>query len=333
MSVRHLNRVGGLLAVAAALGGASVACASKEPSAASPASIAEAQTFRFAPPNGTEFVRTDRRTREVAIVGAPLRRVENEELRWKVRIESRGDEYRVNQDLAYISFARDGQTLAQGKVPQGISAELVIDKNGDLMDVRGLDRTAEILRSLAAPGKEAEAEQAITPEALRDIVSRRYRVLFGETIGRRATAGSSWTITNPPGSFVSSRTVTVQRQEPCDKAMCARLKVDFQLDPRAVADAAVEVVKSRVIAAGGDPSKVTVRSASYGMTGWMLTEPETMLSHGASLTEGGTVTVADPEQREITVQVKGTTDISYSYGAAPSAARPAAPARSRVASE
>jgi VCBS repeat-containing protein len=91
------------------------------------------------------------------------------------------------------------------------------------------------------------------------------------------------------------------------------------------------MVKSRVIAAGGDPSKVTVKQATYGMTGSMLVEPATMLSHGAALAEGGTVTVADPEQRQLTVEIKGTTEIAYSYSNAPSAASPAS--RTPVAAE
>jgi VCBS repeat-containing protein len=209
----------------------------------------------------------------------------------------------------------------------------VIDSNGNLTDVKGLEKTAETLRALIAPGKEKEAEQMITPGFLAYIVASRYKVLFGDTIGRQATPGSSWTITNPQGSLVTSRTVTVTGQEACDSATCARLQVDFKIDPKAVADAALNIVKSRVSAAGGDPSKVTVRQASYGMSGSMLTEPATMLSHGASLSEGGTVTVADPTQEQgVTVEIKGTTELTYSYSRVPSAARPSG-TKPRLAAE
>lgn len=331
MSSRHVNRLGWFIAVTAGLGGSSMGCSKEEP-AASP-KTGEAQTFRFAPPDGAEYVRIDRRTEEVAIVGAPLRRVENEELRWQVKVDRTGDGYEVKQDLAFLSYTKDGQTIAKGKVSDGVSAELMIDNNGNLMDVKGLDETAETLRTIVSAGKESEAANVITPEALAYIVSSRYKMLFGETIGRPAAPGSSWTITNPPGSFVTSRTVTVQRHEACDSATCARMQVDFQLDPQVLARAAIAMVKSRVSAMGGDAEKVAVRRATYGMTGWILVEPATMLSHGAMLTEAGTVTVADTSQQETTVEMKGTTELSYSYSGAPAASRPTPETKPKVAAE
>jgi hypothetical protein len=322
MGKRHLNQFASSIVVAAGLAGSLIACSKEEARPASPASVSRTEVFRFAPPDGTEFTRTDRRTQELAIVGAPLRRVDNEELTWRTRVNREGDEYRVHQDLVYLSLTRDGQILAEGKVPEGISATLVIDDQGNLTAVKGLERTAEILRSLAPPDKEAEAEQVITPQALANLVAARYRVLFGETIGRPAAPGSSWKISNPPGSFVASRTVTVVGHEACGTASCARMQVEFKLDPKVVADTALSLVQSRVREAGGDPSKVSVRNATYAMSGWMLVEPATMLSHGASLTEGGTVTLAAPDQPEVTVQMNGKTELSYSYGEARTSERP-----------
>ena len=310
MCERHMNRAVWFIAVAAGLGGSSLACSKDEPAPASAASVGQTQIFRFAPPNGTEFTRADRRTQEIAIVGAPLRRIDNEELTWHIRVDRAGEEYHVKQDLVYISLARNGQTLAAGKVPEGISATLLIDKEGNLKGIKGLEQTAEILRSLVTPGK--EKEQVITRDSLANVIAARYKILFGDTIGRPATPGSSWTIGTTPGSFIVSRTVTVTGHESCGGATCARLQVEFKLDPRVLADTAVSMVKSSVKEAGEDSSKVNVRGATYGMSGWMLVEPETMLSHGASLTEGGTVTMASPE-KVVTVEIKGTTEISYSY--------------------
>src|SRR3970040_2172313 len=114
MGERQLNRFAWFIAAAAGLGASAIACSKEEPPPVSPASIGQAQIFRFAPPDGTEYTRTDRRTQELAIVGAPLRRIDNEVLRWRIGIEQSGDEYRVNRDLVYISFARAGQYLAHG---------------------------------------------------------------------------------------------------------------------------------------------------------------------------------------------------------------------------
>lgn len=326
MVPRHVvafARLGVLLP--AALGVTALAC-SKEPAAprvSSPTvTSAKVETFHFAPPDGTTFYRQDRRTLEQAIVGAPLRSTEEEQLRWKVAIRRDGDRYRVKQDLVGLTLKQDGAVVAEGDVREGISAELVLDRDGRLLDIKGLEKTAARLRELAAPGKEAAFDALITPQYLGDVVANRYRVLFAETIGRQATPGSSWTLTNPAGSVVTSRKMTVERMEPCGTTTCARMRVDFDVDPKLVADAATDLVKRSVAESGGDASKIAVRSSTYGMRGTMLVEPRTMLSHGAALAETGRVTVAAPSGAEITVEVKGTTEIGYQYEPMPMAARP-----------
>jgi hypothetical protein len=316
MAERHQGHFAWVIAVTAGLAGSMIACSKEEPPPATAGSAGNAQVFRFAPPDGTEYTRTDRRNEEVAIVGAPVRRTDSEELRWKTRVERKGDEYEVKQDLVYISLMRDGESLAQGEVPEGIAATLVIGNDGSLKNVKGLEKTAEIFRSLVAPGQEAKADQIITADALSELVAARYKLLFGDTIGRPAAPGSTWTITHPPGSLITSRTVTVTGHEACGATTCARLKVDFKLDPNKVTSGAVSMVKASVSAAGEDPSQVTVKSANYDMTGWMLIEPATMLSHGASLNEQGTVTVADSAQTALTIEIKGRTDLIYAYGEA-----------------
>lgn len=307
---------------AAWLAATSAAC-SKEPSKAPreptaiTAAAAPATTFRFAPPDGTEFVRHDRRKQEHEIVGAPLRRVDEEELRWNVTV-ARGDGgYRVKQELAHLTLRRDGAVIVDGKVKEGILAELIIDDNGRLTAVRGLEGTAERLRELAAPEMKSVAEQVITPQRLADVVATRYRLMFGEIVGREAAPGTTWAITNPPGSLITSRRVTVERHEDCGGARCARLRVDFDVDPRVVTETAVALVRARVDAAGGDPSNLKVRAARYGVSGAMLLEPATMLSHGAALAEEGRVTVEGPSGEEVTVATKGELEVAYSYRSRP----------------
>jgi hypothetical protein len=331
----HLARLG--LVITASVGATSAACSKKQatPPPEPPtltAGGAPAQSFKFAPPDGTKFVRYDRRREERSIVGAPMRTLDEEELRWKVSIDKSGDHYSVKQDLTHLTLKRNGKVVADGDVKEGISAELVIDKDGNLQTVKGLDKTAARLRELAAPGMEQAVAQTFTPQYLSDLVANRYRVLFGETIGRPATPGASWTVTNPPGSFVASRKVTVERIEPCGDKTCARLREDFNIDSRVMADTAVAMVKARIMAAGGDPSAVTVRSASYGMSGAMLVEPATMLNHGASLAETGNVTVSSKSGEDLTVELKGNTEIVYAYPPSPVATEPASKTTRDVAS-
>ena len=332
MSIRQVNRFAWVVAVTAGLGG-STACTKEETPPASSASATHTKTFQFAPPEGLQYVRADRRRRETAIVGTPLRRLVEEEFTWNIGIERRGDAYHVNQVLTSVNYSHDGRTVAKGKAPKGISAELVLDESGNLKEVNGLEKAAEVLRTSAMPGEEKEAARVFTPDFLERVITARYKMLFGDVIGHTASPGSTWTVTNPAGSVFASKTVTVTGQETCDATICARLKVEFKMNPEEASDAAADMVKSRVSASGGDPTKVTVRDASYGMNGSMLIDPATTLNHGTTLNEGGTVTVVDPDQKALTVEVRGTTEYSYSYASGPGASHPAAQTKSRVAAE
>jgi hypothetical protein len=294
----------GLATAAFGIGSGLSACSKEEPPAASPTRAGSAEIFRFAPPDRTEYVRTERRSEELDLAGAPLHEVDSRELRWRTRIEASGDRYRVTQELVYVAVARDGEILAQGTVPEGLSVTLWLDRQGNVTDVQGLERTAETLRSLVAPATEAELEELVGPP---------YRLLFGDLVGRPAAPGSRWTIASPTGSLVESRTVTVAGREACGEATCARLEIEFELDPKEVTDAAARRVRSSLGAAFEDPSKVSVEDVRYTMSGSVLLEPATMLSHGAALREAGTVTVVGPERRTITMRFQSTTDLSYSY--------------------
>lgn len=318
MLERRLDKVLCAIVITAACG----ACA-KEETQPPPVSVTSAnanaanesgaQTFRFAPPDGTQFIRKDRSRQERVIAGSSLRSVEEEALDWKVEVHRKGEQVLVDQRLDGVSLKEDGNVLVEGKAARGIDAELVIDRNGKLVDVKGLDETAARLKELASPQMKDAVEQVFTKKHLYDSIATRYAEQFGDTIGHPSAPGSTWTIKNPAGSFVASKKVTVERNEPCGLASCARLRVDYEIDPRVMSDGAVALVKARVKAAGGDPARVSLKRASYGASGSMLIEPATMLSHGATLRETGSVTLAAPDGGEVTVQINGTTDAIYDY--------------------
>jgi hypothetical protein len=320
--VRQHDRLAPIILLASLSLVATVSACSKQPTQASAANVTAAQaqaqaTFRFAPPEGTNFVRYDQRREELSIQGSPLRSLAEEELRWNVQIHKSGENYLVDQTLAHASFKHDGQVLAAGDVQRKIAAQLLIDPQGNLRAVRGMDQTAATLEEMAAPDQKAAVHQLLTAKYLTDLVSTRYQMFFGDTIGHGAAPGASWTVQHAPGSMLESRKVTVERYEQCDDKQCARLRVDFNVNPQVLADTAVALVKAKLTAAGGDTSKIAVRRASYGLSGAMLVEPNTMLSHGTSLAEHGTVTIAGAKNEEIVVEKTGSLVVTYAYGAAP----------------
>src|SRR5882672_1082187 len=119
-------------------------------------------SFTFAPPDGTRGVRTEHRRYEVSLVGTPLRNLEEQELRWNIEAKHSGDQYTVNQELAHVTMKHDGETLVDRDVkPGAVTAELVIDRAGNLVDVRGLEGTSKTLQSLVAPDASPAEERAL----------------------------------------------------------------------------------------------------------------------------------------------------------------------------
>jgi hypothetical protein len=336
--VVHRRHAAGFIAATSAvtLALATSACSmSDEQEGARPASTEmQPESFTFAPPDGTHGVRTERRRYEVSLVGTPLRNLEEEELRWNVDAKRAGDQFIVNQELAHVTMKHDQETVVDHDVKSGaVVAQLVVDKAGNLVDVRGLDGTAKALQSLVEsespvgvrPGAERRAaERSITPQSLKALVASRYEATLGDVVGRPTKDGTSWTTQGRQGGFVISRTITVEKTEPCGPTMCTRLQAVYKLNPRAMLSAADDIVADYARFTGKAPSRLDVQAAMYSMQGTLLTEPATMINHGASLDESGKVLFQGPT-RQMEIDLQGKTEITFEY-TKPVATEPSVPA-------
>jgi hypothetical protein len=299
----------------AALGGAALSCY-KAPQQTSTTQLSSALqgNFTFAPPEGTNFERTEQRSFEYSLVGTPLTRREEQELRWQVAVDKSNDGYRVKQVLTHVILKRNGETLVDSDVPKdAIRGELIIDNAGNLKDVRGLDSTAQTLHSMVKPNKSFDAaeERAMATE-LKAVVARRYEMLTGNIVGHPAELGTTWTVSSQKPGVIST-TATVENVEGCDGTACARVRQDAKLDPAIIRGHAEDLIKRRVKDMGGKPEHITVKTATYSMTGSVKVEPSTMLNHEAILNESGTFD-AMAKEHPFQVTVTGKTQYSYKYG-------------------
>jgi hypothetical protein len=332
--IGHRRHTLGLFAassvVALALGAAACSASDEEESARSGATEMQPETFTFAPPDGTRGVRTESHRYEASLVGAPLRNLEERELRWNVETKRNGDQFVVTQALAHVTVKHDGETLLDKDVKPGVVvAQLLIDKAGNLVDVRGLEGASKPLEELFTPGARPEATREFSPQSLKAFVATRYEETLGDIVGRPTKVGTSWTTQGRSGGPVISRTVTVQKTEPCGAATCARLQAIYKLNPRMMLSIADDIVAEYARMIGRAPSKVDVQTAMYSMQGALLTEPATMLSHGASLDETGKILFEGPK-KQMEIDLQGKTEISFEY-AKPVASQPVAPAVTPVA--
>jgi hypothetical protein len=283
-------------------------------------------SFTFAPPDGLRGVRTEHRRYEVSLVGTPLRDLEEEELRWNIAASRSGDEFTVDQQLAHVMMKHDGAVVVDRDVkPGAITAQLVVDKAGNLVDIRGLAGTAKTLDALVAgSGSGSAEERAFTTQDLKALIATRYEETVGDVVGRPTKVGTSWSTQGGPGGAVVSRTITVASAEPCGAMTCTRLNALYKLDPQTMITLARGIVRDYAHWSGQAPSKLDTQAAMYSMQGALVTEPATMVNHQASLDESGKVLFAAPK-RQMEIDLEGKTDITFEY-ARPSAALPAPPA-------
>ena len=312
--VLALGMVGGIVAVCIGVGGCSMG---EESLGARGAAEMQGDSFTFAPPDGTRGVRTERRRYEIALVGTPLRDLEEDELTWSVAAHRAGDNTTIDQELTHVTLKHDGETLIDRDIdPGAVKAQLIVDRAGNLVDVRGLEGASKTLRSLVAGGpggaSTREAGRDLSTEDLEGLVAERYDETVGDVIGHPNKVGSSWTTQGEPGSPVVSRTVSVQSVEPCGGATCARLHATYKLDPHSLVTLAGEVVRDYAKWAGQSPAKMSVQAAMYSMEGALLTEPATMVNHHASLDASGKVLFAGPK-RPMEIDLTGKTEIAFDY--------------------
>ena len=222
----------------------------------------------------------------------------------------------------------DGETLIDKDVEPGkVVAQLLIDKAGNLVDVRGLEGTSKAMQALFAPNlgmaSQRMIEKDLSPQALRAIVATRYEETLGDIVGRPTKVGTSWTTQGRPGGPVVSRTIGVEKTEPCGDATCARLQAVYKLNPRAMMSMADDIVAKYAHMVGHAPSKVDMQSATYSMQGTLLTEPATMINHSAALDETGKVSFED-HKKPMEIDLQGKTEITFEY-AKPTSSAPSAP--------
>jgi hypothetical protein len=275
--------------------------------------VAEGATFKFAPPVGTQFTRTEKRRYEASLAGTPISRREEQELRWMVNVGKSGDQYIINQQLAHITMKHNDDTWLDADVqPKSLSAQLVVDRAGNLVDVRGLENSSAILRTLVTRKIDRLQEAALTPDGFKALVAMRWDALAGDIAGRPVAPGRSWTVQGRPKSPIVSRTFTVERLEVCDSKTCAKLREDIKLDPAMMTQIAGDLMSRRVKELGGNPSKINPEATMYTMSGTVVTEPDTMLIHDASLNENGRI-VASAGGTGFEVVLNGMTQYTYEY--------------------
>lgn len=290
-------------------------------------------TFRFWAPDGTRFTWTERRSFDAVLIGTHLADRDDSELRWDVSMRpSTNDTTIIDQRLVRVSFEHNGRTVVSG-APDAL-VELVVDPEGTLESVSGLEAASRALRGLAAaPVSEALVARMFSPAALGTLVRTRARLMLGDVIGRPTREGATWIVPRRPDGNARFTRYTVERTQPCEAApegqptTCQLLRVWIDVDPRAADAIAGPLLEQDAREQGRPAPSFSEWGGGYTLWGSMLVQPATLLPGGASFRESGQISVtAGGETRQ--VQLHALTEDQFAYGP-PRVASAAAPAIER----
>ena len=273
-----------------------------------------APTFTYAPPPGTRYVRTVRVVTETSLVGSHFRQKEEREFVWNVGFAQEGERTVVSHQLQRVALRINDADLLDGeRVPgSGLSVELVVSREARVVEVRGAEQAAAVLSCLLRPGMEQSSRDLITPEQLKELAVARFEMVVRDVVGHPTAPGSSWAAADPDPT-VRTKTMTVDRLEPCGAARCARISAQYEVNPRAAARRAMRSAAAFLARNGVNPARAEVLDASMEYRDQLLLEPGTLVDHAASFSETARVTFAGPQGESIPVEFRSTLEQSSTF--------------------
>jgi hypothetical protein len=273
-----------------------------------------APTFTYAPQAGTRFVRTVKLVNETTLIGSPFRQRVEQEFVWNVAFNREGQNTLVTQQLQRVTLRINGADLLDGeRMPgTGLSVDLVVSPEPRVLEVRGTERAAEVLASLASPGEEGSARRMIGPEQVKELAVERFEMVVRDVVGHPTAPSSTWVAADPDPA-VKRKTMTVDRLEPCGSARCARVSAQYEVDPRAAAKRALRYAATFLARNGVDPAQAEVVDATLEYSDELLVEPSTLVDHAATFSQIARVTFAGPQGKEIPVEIRTALEQSSTF--------------------
>ena len=278
----------------------------------------EPATFRFWAPPGTQFVWTERRKFDAALVGTDVADHDESELRWFVTMHPTSSEPTViDARLVNVSYTRDGRTLVSGETDAII--QLAVDSEGTVQSVSGLEAASRAVRTLASADARPVVDRMFSGAALGALVRARAQMMLEDVVGRPTHEGATWIVPQLPGSDALFKRYTVEGTQPCEAApggastACKQLHVWVDVQPRAAEALARSLIERYAHEQNKQVAPLPEWSGGYHLWGTVLVQPATLMPAGAELREAGHLSMASGGTR-YDVDLRAVTDDTFVYG-------------------
>jgi len=110
-----------------------------------------------------------------------------------------------------------------------------------------------------------------------------------DVVGHPTAPGSTWSVTDVDPT-VRTKTMSVDRIEPCGSARCARVSAQYEVNPEAAARRALRSAAFFLARNGVNPAQAEVVDASLDYRDELLLEPGTLIDHAANFSQTARVT-------------------------------------------
>ena len=281
---------------------------------------AETISFRFAPPDGTNYVQTLVTVRERDLEGMQ-KQVDRSEAQTAFSIKHDGAGYRIAATPMSLRLTRNDQVVQDpvSSLLQGMVVTYVIDRDGHLKELRGYETLAEKMQATLPPEIAKALAPLLNEKTLVARETAEYNGRIGDFAGKEFTVGEStdsevlYGLPNGKSLKYYMRT-TVKGLEACPPGRCARIEVSYNSDASALGKSVVDATAGLVKAApGGDAALPTSVSSKVSGSASRLIDPNTMLLYGEKLSRSVSMLLDVPGKGEVPSHLSETREYTFSY--------------------
>ena len=275
-------------------------------------------TFRFNPPNGTTYVETMETTRKTDL-GQLGHRLDQSKVVSRTTLTKARPGYRGREVALAWTLTRNGQRAPDpiASLMKDLTLTYDVSDNGQLLAVRGVNQFLKRVRQLGAATAQALAGVPSEEVLIRKIKAE-WDGRVARFVGRKAKFGDLWIAADPyelptGGTLTYFSAITLAGRAKRDGHECVKIEFKYNTDAAALGKLLGKTMAEVTAAAGISGTPANVAGATLAGSGWMLADPDTMLTYGQEFERRMTLPMDIPGRGRVMAKVVETKRYTYKY--------------------